>query len=224
MTLEKLTIVPEKKGGALKPLEFDTGNAVKVKFNPNRLAFSKSVNWENQNTKGHDNPELQWTNSQPRTLAVDLLFDTYDAPGTKKDDVRLQMTWLLLLTTVDGDKHRPPVCRLTWGAHNYFFQGVLRQLEQTFTLFVEGGTPVRATAKCTFMEWRTNYDDLNHPDRQSSDIAKERVLRRGDSLASIAAKEYRDPRKWRPIALANQIEDPLTIPPGIAVRVPVLED
>jgi len=223
MKPEKLTILVEKKGGKLV---FEQGNAITALFNPNRLVFSKSANWQSQNAAQRDNPELQFTNSDPRTLSLDLTFDTYDAPGTTKEDVRNQTNRLLALTTVEGhgDKHRPPVCRLSWGRAGVFFQGVLQQLEQTFTLFTEDGTPVRATVKCTFKEWRTNYDDLNRQDKQSADVAKERVVKRGDSLASIAAEEYRDPRKWRAIALANDIRDPLNIPPGAALRVPALEE
>jgi nucleoid-associated protein YgaU len=220
---EKLTILVEKKGGKLV---FEKGDAITALFNPNRLTFSKSANWQTQNAAQRDSPELQFTNSDPRTLSLDLTFDTYDTPGIEKEDVRKHTNKLLALTTVEGhgDKHRPPVCRLCWGRPGPFFQGVLQQLEQTFTLFTATGMPVRATVKCTFKEWRTNYEDSVRQAKESSDVAKQHVFKRGDSLALIAAEEYRDPRKWRAIAIANHIRDPLNIPPGAALRVPALEE
>lgn len=222
MTTAKLVIQVEKEGGTL---QFDQSNVVRAMFNPNRLTFSKSANWKSQEAAKRDNPELQFTNSDPRTLSLDLFFDTYDAPGLTKRDVREETDKVLGLTTIagHGDKHRPPVCRLWWGRAGMFFQGVLQQLEQTFTLFADDGKPVRATMRCTFKEWRTNYEDFRGQALESSDVAKQRVVKRGDSLASIAAEEYRDPRKWRAIALANHIEDPLDVTPGIALRIPAIE-
>jgi nucleoid-associated protein YgaU len=218
--VDKLQIFAEKKG---EVLVFEQYSTISAEFNPNKLVFSKSVNWKKQEAKDRDVPELQFTNAQARTLNLDLLFDTYDTPGMEKEDVRTKYTQKLLdLTTVDGDKHRPPVCRLFWGRVGWFFQGVLEQLEQQFTLFMENGTPVRATSRCTFKEWRTNYDDLNQQDRQSSDIVKTRIVKRGETLSGIAAKEYSDPSLWRPIATENEIDDPLSLVPGTILLIPTL--
>jgi nucleoid-associated protein YgaU len=141
----------------------------------------------------------------------------------EKEDVRKFTQKLFQLTTVDGDKHRPPVCRLFWGAQKMFFQGVLEQLQQQFTLFMENGMPVRAMAQCTFKEWQTgDYKDLNQQDRQSSDIAKTWVVKRGETLSGIAAEEYRDPGLWRSIAAQNEIDDPLSVVPGTVLLIPTL--
>ncbi len=221
MALKKLQILIEKEGAVLV---FEQSSAISALFNPNKLVFNKSVNWEEQGAAQRDVPELQFTNAQPRTLNLDLIFDTYDIPNAAKEDVRTYTQKLFHLTTVEthGDKHRPPVCRLAWGAVGVFFQGVLEQLEQQFTLFMEDGTPVRATSRCTFKEWRTNYDDLNRQATQSSDIAKTRIMKRGETLSGIAAEEYRDPGLWRPIATENDIDDPLSLVPGTVLLIPTL--
>jgi hypothetical protein len=119
-----------------------------------------------------------------------------------------------------GDKHRPPVCRLSWGAVGVFCQGVLERLEQQSTLFMEHGTSVRVTSRCIFKEWRTNYDDLNRQATQSSDVAKTRIVKRGEALSGIAAEEYRDPGLWQPIAAEKEIDDPLSVVPGTGVLIP----
>jgi hypothetical protein len=220
MALEKLQIVPEAQGGRLN---FDEGAAIVALFNPDELSFNGSVGWQKQKAAQRDVPELQFTSSEPRTLTVKLLFDTYDTPDLPKKDVRKEYTdKVLKLTLVDGDKHRPPVCKLRWGSASYFFQGVVERLDQRFTLFMEDGTPVRATVNCTFKEWRTNQEDQQRQARQSADIAKVRVLRRGDTLSGIAAEEYLDPANWRPIAVANNIDDPLRLKTGASLTVPKL--
>lgn len=221
MALKKLTILVEKKGGVLV---FEQGSAVSALFNPEKIVLNKGVNWQKQDAAQRDVPELQFTNADPRTLTLDLNFDTYDTETLPKEDVRNHTKKLLALTTVEehGDKHRPPVCRLSWGAVGVFFQGVLERLEQQFTMFMDDGTPVRATSACTFKEWRTNYEDLNRQDTQSSDIAKSRIVKRSETLSSIAAEEYRDPGLWRPIALENGIDDPLRLMPGSVLLIPPL--
>ncbi len=221
MALKKLNILVEKTGAVLV---FEQSSSISALFNPNKLVFNKSVNWQKQGAAQRDVPELQFTNAEPRTLNLDLIFDTYDTPDEQKEDVRTHTQKLADLTTVEkhGDKHRPPVCRLSWGSVGVFFQGVLERLEQQFTIFMEDGTPVRATSGCTFKEWRTNYDDLNRQATQSSDIAKTRIVKRGEALSNIAAEEYRDPGLWRPIADENDVDDPLVLVPGTVLLIPTL--
>lgn len=222
MGLEKLQIIPEKKGGRL---QFDESNSINALFNPKLLSFSRSVGWKVQGAAQRDSPELQFTNADPQTLSLDLFFDTYDTAKVRKDDVREKyLKKLLHLTTVEthGDKHRPPVCRLRWGAAGCLFQGVLEKLDQKFTMFSEDGTPVRATVTCGFKEWRTNSDDQKRQDLQSADLAKTWILKRGDSLSGIAAVEYLDPCLWRPIAEENNIDNPFDLTPGRVLNLPKL--
>jgi nucleoid-associated protein YgaU len=56
----------------------------------------------------------------------------------------------------------------------------------------------------------------------SADRTKQWVFKTGDTLQKIAAREYGDPNKWRPIARANNIDNPLTIPAGQALKIPAL--
>ena len=219
-----LTILVEKGGG--KNPNFSKSSKIEAKFNPNHLKFVRSASWEHQKAAQRDVPELQFTGANPRTLNVELMFDTYDseaAPADKQPVTELTDP-LLYLTTVEkhGDKHRPPVCRLSWGRTGIFFQGVLTNLDIDLTLFTEFGVPVRAKVGCTFTEWRADYEDLNRQNKQSSDVAKVWVVGRGDTLASIAAHEYADARYWRAIADANDIDDPLQLEPGRSLALPAI--
>lgn len=201
-------------------IRVEGGTSFKAGFNPNKLSYSKSVNWEKQNAKGRDVPELQFKNAEPRTLTLELVFDTYDNSDVTKKSVREYTDNLLKLMLVDGDKHRPPVCELFWG--KVFFKCVLEKLEQQFTLFMEDGTPVRAKCQCTFKEWRSNQLDQRYQDNKSSDIAKTRVVKRGDTLSGIAAEEFLDPGLWRAIAEENCIDDPGNLVPGTVLLIPTL--
>jgi nucleoid-associated protein YgaU len=49
------------------------------------------------------------------------------------------------------------------------------------------------------------------------------IVQGGDSLQSIAYESYRDATNWRPIAEANDIDDPLRIRRGTALTIPRLD-
>jgi nucleoid-associated protein YgaU len=227
MELKRLTILVESAGGNMQFNGAGSDDTIVAMFNPNKLTITRSVQWQNQQAAKRDNPEMQFTGSEPSTLSIDLLFDTYDTPEPEesKQSVKIVHTDKLLhLTTVEqhGDKHRPPVCRLQWGDQGIFFQGVLQQLETSFTMFTAAGIPVRAAARCTFKEWRANVKDLQKQNLMSSDVAKLWVAKRGQSLHSIASMEYGDPRVWRVIADANGIDNPLALVPGTRLILPPL--
>lgn len=223
MGLAKLCILVEKNGSAYQFDDEGASSTIKAMFNPNKLTFGRTVKWGDQQAAKRDNPELQFTGSDPVTITIDLLFDTYDDPDLAKDSVKdKHIDKLMRLTTVEshGDLHRPPLCRLVWGTMGMFFQGVLTQLEVSYTMFIESGRPVRATARCSFKQWIGNLSDLQKQNLMSSDVAKTRLVKRGDSLATIAAAEYGDPRVWRVIAEANGIDDPLALLPGTRLVLP----
>lgn len=225
MGIEKLTILVEKPGTAYEFGEAGSEHSIAAFFNPNKLTLSRTVQWQDQGAAKRDNPEMQFTGSDPVTLVIDLLFDTFDTPGdidSKKSVKKEHTDKLLHLTTVEqhGDKHRPPLCRLQWGDNHVFFQGVLQQLETSFTMFLASGRPVRASTRCTFKQWTANLTDRIRQDLMSSDVAKVWLVQRGQTLAAIAAREYGDPRAWRTIAEANGIDDPLSLVPGTRLLLP----
>jgi nucleoid-associated protein YgaU len=57
---------------------------------------------------------------------------------------------------------------------------------------------------------------------ESVDRTKRWVVKVGETLQSIAAQEYGDPRQWRPIAEASNIDNPLTIHMGQGLTIPSL--
>jgi nucleoid-associated protein YgaU len=224
MELAQLTILVENPGSTLG-FDINSDSTIVAMFNPNKLAVSRQVPWPDQQAAKRDNPEVQFTGAIPATLNIDLLFDTYDTPepeSAKRSVRTLYTDKLMHLTTVEthGASHRPPVCRLQWGKQSIFFQGVLTQLDLQFTMFTAAGVPVRATAHCAFKQWISNSADLRNQNLMSSDVAKVWVVKRGQSLATIAAAEYGDPRAWRIIADANGIDNPLDLAPGTQLVLP----
>jgi nucleoid-associated protein YgaU len=99
---------------------------------------------------------------------------------------------------------------------------VLEDLTQRFTVFANDGTPLRAILKVVLNEYATAATQLEKTPRESADHTKRMVIREGESISSLAAREYNDPGKWRVIAEANHIDDPENIKPGTIVELPPL--
>ena len=58
---------------------------------------------------------------------------------------------------------------------------------------------------------------------ESADHTKTRTFKRGDTLSGVAAAEYGNPKAWRPIAHANQIDNPRRLEPGQVLVIPPLD-
>jgi nucleoid-associated protein YgaU len=238
--LSKLTIKYEQKQRGV----FKDANKIVALFNPNQLRYDNRAEWRAAGAiapsiaAGFQRMEFQAT--PPATLAVDLFFDTYEgAPRSGNRtvlnavlpddplsssavtavDVTTYTSKVANLAHVAPELHRPPVCRLEWGKTT-LFQGVLTQLQQDLTFFMPDGTPVRATLGCTFMAYRTFDVAAKDVELHSADVAKRRVVRRGDTLTSIAVEEYSDATHWRDIARENDIDDPRALAPGQVLVIP----
>jgi hypothetical protein len=220
MAIDKLKIFPERD--PTNPIKTEADGSITVAFNPTTYSISKSLTW-NESGGSNDTrtnaPTLAFGGGGSRQLALELFFDSTERRGPERD-VRVQTDRIVRLTQIlrHLDNPRPPICKLDWGGkkEDFPFVGVVTSLEQSFLLFDATGQPLRATLKVAFREFLVLSDDQRKTDPELTT----RVVRRGDSLASIAAQVYDDPSAWRAIARANRIENPLAIVPGTKLTLP----
>jgi nucleoid-associated protein YgaU len=216
----------------------ETRASLKALFNPDQLVFKRSANWgASDAARAEGMSVLKFQGNRQTTLALDLFFDTYDTPDAESlwwpgsllpftpegrnapSNVLTQTHALERLTRPDRELHEPPTCMLRWGRTSLFC-GVLAEATTTVTLFLPDGTPVRATVRCSF----TAREVAMSPAKElhSADVAKKYTVKPGDTLMLIAASMYTDARRWRPIASANALDDPLRLTPGQVLLIPKL--
>jgi hypothetical protein len=188
-----------------------------VLFNPNQYGIDKSNLIAEAGIPGLEAPILQYVHGNTRTLSMDLFFDTYE----ERADVRKHTDQVYNLLLIDPHTHVPPICTITWG--RFTFCGVLDHVSGKFTLFLADGSPARATLSVVFKEYIKVEVLVQEQMTQSADHRKTRVVQAGDRLFDIAYQEYGDAQKWRPIADANRIDDPLQLEPGRLLVIPALE-
>ncbi|GMV85621.1 MAG: peptidase M23 [Dehalococcoidia bacterium] len=217
MTLVKATI-----------RNLDTNKAITCLFNPTEYAFAKEVGWAEAADRGANIPQLEFVGGKPATLTLSLFFDTNDTG----EDVRAKYTnalWDLALVNPDRldsktNKGRPPECMFEWG-NAWSFKAVVTSMTQRFTLFLEDGTPTRATVDLTLKQ---AHDPGRFPAQNptSGGVAghRTRVVQQRETLDLIAAEEYGEARHWRHIAEANGIDNPFRLRPGTRLALPPLDE
>lgn len=210
----------------------NAGDEFEVMFNPAEYSIEKGNTFQSTSLPGLATPVTQFVTGNADTLTMELYFDTY-APSSRHgkvkqgDDVRKYTRRISNLVDIDPELHAPPVCEFTWGSplgrpEGFQFTGVIEKVSQKFTLFLDDGTPVRATLNVTFKEYKTVQEQLQEIGRQSADRTKRVVFREGDALWLYAAEEYGDPGLWRVIADRNGLENPRVVAPGTELELPPL--
>lgn len=231
MTLAKLTITPysladgKLKRSHLAPIE--------VLFNPTSYSITKPVSWRPsissvsggyKTEKQFNAPRLEFSGGGSRVLTLELFCDVSEPINDILiDDVRRETNKIVALTRIERDTQQPPVCQVSWGSQmrqgsDFPFKGVVTNLNQKFTLFRRDGKPIRANLTVTFTEFLASEEDKRKTDPELTT----RTVRRGDTLSSIAYAVYHDSTRWRIIAEANQIDDPLSLEIGKLLTIPKL--
>lgn len=190
---------------------------IPLKFNPTEYQLQKSNNFADIVIPGLETPPIQYVNGAGEKLTAELMADTSD---TLEDVRERYVTKLRNLMNINSDLHAPPIVRLTWDGE--VFKGVVESLNISYVLFTPEGVPIRAKINLVLKEYRTVEDQVAQRPRFSPDVEKTHVVRRGDTLASIAVLAYNDASRWREVARNNGIVDPRTLTPGQVLNLPRL--
>jgi nucleoid-associated protein YgaU len=204
-----------------------TGLRTPVLFNPEEYTVNRDVTYAQAAMPGLSAPLLQFVHGGMQTLEMELFLDTYEAHreggravNAAGDDVRPLVAQVTGLMDIDPTTHAPPVALFAWGTMT--FTCVLARASQRYVMFLPDGTPVRARVQVTFNEFRNADLEAKEVKRETADYTKVRVVGQDETLSAVAADVYGDPAQWRPIAIANGIDDPRAVPAGLVLDVPQL--
>jgi hypothetical protein len=204
-----------------------TGTDVEVLFNPEEYTLNRDNNFASMAIPGLRSPLLQFVHGNLQTLQMELLVDTYEAHGgagkagsRAGQDVRDLTRRITSFLDIDPDTHAPPILLFTWGSLT--FRCVLAKVTERFIMFRPDGVPVRARLQVTFNEFTNAELEAKDAKLQTADFTHVHEVHQGETLSAIAFRVYRNPRLWRPIALANRLDDPRRLPVGRRLVIPRL--
>ena len=192
-------------------------------FNPTEYTVSKSAKWTRPTTssaKSATKPEFG--GAQPQSVSMEVFFDDFEAKGDVATRVQTLLDWTKPTTvSVNKKQPSPPILVFEWGQNPALagFRGYLKTVTAKYTLFKPDGTPLRASAQIAMEEVPTEPQGQN-PTSGAIDSRRTHLLGDGDSLHSIAFREYGDPTLWRSLAAYNGIDDPLRVRPGTRIFIP----
>jgi nucleoid-associated protein YgaU len=223
--------LPQLTGFERASLVIEDGQTIECWFNPKEYTVAKQNTWTAKSVPGKALPPAEYGGGQPRKLSLDLFFDSSDTAGSVTDvtDALLHLMEADSKFATAKNSARPPTVTFAWG-RKVQFKAVIESLSIQYTLFGPDGLPLRAQAKLSLMQadkaqgkWsgKGNPKPGNPTTRAIPGIGSH-VVRDGDSLASIAYAHYADATKWRAIAEANGIDDPLRIRRGAVLSIPRL--
>ncbi|MFB7590069.1 LysM peptidoglycan-binding domain-containing protein [Streptomyces sp. NPDC056169] len=197
---------------------------VKFQFNPDQLQLSRSAHWHTEPAVAYTRgAPPKFTGSEPAKLQLDVFLDRSGDPTS--NDVQQQVELLLSCCevtqqSISAKAPSPPWVKFSWGSFSTVrFVAYVTSVSATYTLFSPSGIPIRATCSLSLTEVSTATKGQNPT---SGALSARRVHRTvaGDSLASLAWREYGDATRWRVIAEANGIDDPMRLRPGTELLLP----
>ena len=209
-------------------LEIESGERLPCLFNPAQLAISRTNTWAGESMPGRGVPRLRYAGARPGSMAVELFFDTTN-DGTP---VTRYTGKILGLMEVDSSlpgandathNARPPYVTFHWG-DLHSFKAVIAHLDLTFTYFSSTGVPLRATLALVLRQYEpSNAFGPQNPTSGTPRPHRVHRVQPGETLDRIAARYYGDSTRWRTLAVANGIEDPLDLRAGSQLSIPRLE-
>lgn len=213
----------DSSGGLKKALLKVVGgdDELPLHFNPKSLAVTKGANWSQPNSRSAPlAPPPDFTGTAARKIA--LAF-TLDAPSTGRDvaaDATLLQSWCNpTQESIDKGTPQPPLLRLEWTSVAAF-DTYLNQANVTYVLFKRDGSPLRATVDAALTESPSPPAPQQNPTSGGPPGNRTHVLSAGETLQSLAYRQYRDATLWRGLARFNRIDDPLRLRPGKRLDLP----
>jgi LysM repeat protein len=207
-------------------LEVETGARIECMFNPATFAFSQANMWKSDEVPGKSTPTMRFVGGQGGSFNLSLVFDT-TAAGTSVTQYTNKLLKLMEVDTslagydAERSNGRPPWVKFHWGQALHTFKAVVKSIEVTFTYFSSEGLPLRANVSMSLEQYEpdANWGPQN-PTSGTPRPGRSHQVQVGDTLDRISTRYYGDPTKWRTIASANGITDPLDLRPGRVLAIP----
>lgn len=209
------------------------GESLEFSFNPSSYTIKSTPTYKTVPAVGQDGTDTVFIHGAVKELTVTLFFDSASESQQPfvgiqeaiKEDKLAPVTdktkKLTGMVRIKSSSHTPPMVIFSWG--NLNFKGSITGITEEYTMFTLQGKPIRAKVQLTIKEDLDEALTKKASPFESPDRTKSRVIVEGMSLWSLAYEEYDDCEKWRVIAKANNIMNPLDIVPGQVVMIPALE-
>jgi hypothetical protein len=225
--------LPSVGGGLEKAyLLFSDGKEVPCMFNPETISISRENNWRPPGTgpfaeegaPGEGVLQLAYQGAENADLSLTIWFDTTDTGKSVTKYTGVLWSYMEIDPDTEGTPHAaPPTVTFHWGEYLTSFPAVITNLSIKFTYFSSAGTPLRAEVELRLKQYSAdNAYGKQNPTSGTPHPHRVHRVQPGETLDRISARYYGDSTRWRALAAANGVEDPLAIRPGALIGIPEL--
>lgn len=222
---QKLTIVAAVLDAQGNFQRDDTSKKFEAQFNPAQCSFVFESNIVTQSTTAPGEPQLQASTQKPPSFSLKLTLDSTGVTemglesgfGLISKSVKDQVSkFLAVCYQVEEATHRVNLVHIRWGKIDVY--AILERVTINYTLFDQGGLPLRADLDAAFKTRRLTEIRLSSPD-----LTHARVVKAGDTLPLLAREIYGSSRHYLLVARANDLDDFRNLRPGTTLYFPPLE-
>lgn len=224
--LEKLTVEAYADARRKRPA---SPREMELMFNPTTYKRSHAVSYDSAKQQALNTPgrPARYAYTPPADLSFTFVLDGTGVhemgprPGSLGHSVKKEVArFEKLCLRMNGSIHEPNFLVIRWG--DLAFSGRLKKLDITYTLFDQGGDPLRAEVAVVFVEDKTQKTLMREAGKNSPDLTHLRVVRHGDTLPLLCREIYGSSRHFLFVARANDLDDVRRLVPGRTLRFPPL--
>lgn len=212
--------MPIPQGFQRAKLDIAGGATIECAFNPQSYTITKANVWTYKPTQGSDLPKPEFGGGLPMSYRLSLLLDvSLDGPNNSVKDQANR-----LMQAMHGGGSAPKLITFSWGSVT-LPRAVPMSISIQYALFQPNGEPVRAFVELELSqaEQLTPAGKAQNPTTRGITGLRAHTVAAGDTLASIAYASYGDATRWRAIAEANQIDDPMRLVRGRTLAIPRID-
>ena len=212
--------MPVPQGFQNAKLQIEGGDTIQCAFNPETYSVSKTNIWTYKPNQSKDYPAPEFGGGMPMVYTMQLLLDV----SLQGSDQSIKDQANALMKAMHGGGSPPKFVTFSWGSTQLPKAAPL-SISIQYAMFHPNGDPMRA-----FVDLELAQADDSAPPGQAQNPTtrgtaglRSHIVQDGDSLQSLAYESYGDPTRWRVIAEANGVDDPLRIERGTALGIPRLD-
>lgn len=210
-------------GASTAQLEVKGVGVIKFPYNPQQWSVTKEALWNTTPqtaAKEGGVPQFQGTKAQSMTLPITL--DRFGEMPIDPDEA-IKTLFAGTAPTAESTQKKdakPPVVLVQWGREMIMEQAYIKSVKITKKdLNPTTGQLNLAEAEVVLEAIPQSVAGQN-PTSGALASKRTHTMIDGDSLASVAYAEYGNPTRWRALAAANKIDDPMRVRPGTVLIVP----
>lgn len=193
--------------------------------NPEQYAQAFHVKYDAKVAPGAQGVEEKFMSSGPEELKLDFLFDgtetIYGYAQAGKSVTQQIQEFKDVVYDLSGDIHKPRFLKVK--GLGVTFPCILTELNLNYTLFKQDGTPLRAKASATFLNFKEVRRRVAEEGKNSPDLTHFRQVQQGDTLPLMVFNIYNDPKYYMEVARVNGLTNFRKLATGQGIIFPPLE-